>query len=336
MILRLVSISTKIFLAFCVFTACQNPKSKELGDTTDEIQSLSSLNQSIIESPNDAQLYLERARFYKASTSYTEAFNDIKRAIDLDSMDTEGHYELGALHYVTGNMGEAKFALEESVGLDPRNTKALLQLAEVYFVLTNHNRSMRFINDALKVDEQLPKAYFLKGLIYKEQKSFGLSKSSFQTVTELDPDNVEAFNLLGMLYASDDDSLALQYYESALSIDSTNLEVLYNRGYYYQDQLQAEEAIEAYNDMLRHHPNSSAAYYNKGYVLMGLMSQPEKAIAAFTEAIRYNPDYYQAYNNRAVCLEELGRVEQAISDYQIALELYPNFEPAILGLNRLN
>ncbi|NNC83675.1 MAG: tetratricopeptide repeat protein, partial [Flavobacteriales bacterium] len=244
-------------------------------------------------------------------------------------------YLIGSLYYATGQMGEAKYALEEAIELDPNNTSALLQLAEVYFVLTNHDRTMRMVNEALRVDEQLPKAYFLKGLVYREQRNSELAKSSFQTVTELDPDNVEAFNLLGMLYAEEGDSLAIQYYETALGIDPDNLEVLYNRGYFYQDNLMAEKALDAYNEMLEIHPESSAAYYNKGYVLMGLLSRPEEAIDAFTEAIRYNPSYYQAYSNRAVCLEELGRREQAEADFKKALEIKPNFDPAIEGLNRL-
>ncbi|NND94074.1 MAG: tetratricopeptide repeat protein [Flavobacteriales bacterium] len=300
------------------------------------VRTIEELNVLILKNPNSVELYLQRAAIHRAENSLNEAFNDVNRALSLDSLSSEAQFELGSLHYMVGNMGEAKFALESAIELDPANTEAMLELAELYFVLTNHNRSMRMINDALKVDEQLTKGYFLKGLIYKEQNNYELAKSSLQTVTELDPDHVEAFNLLGMLHAADGDSLALQYYETALAIDSTNLEVLYNRGYFYQDRLMAEEALQAYNKMLDHHPGSAVAHFNKGYVLMGLMSEPEKAIDSFTEAIRYNPQYYQAYSNRAVCLEELGRKDQAISDYEMALEIFPNFEPAVLGMNRLN
>jgi tetratricopeptide (TPR) repeat protein len=294
------------------------------------------LNQKILDNPNDANLYLERALYFKNSQDYTSSFNDLDRALALDSLNSVYHTERGSLLYTVGKVGEAKFALEKAMALDPLNVDAKLIMAEIFFVLTNQPRAMTLINDALKIDDQLPKAYFLKGLIYKEQGNVTLTKSSLQTVTELDPDNVEAFNLLGMTYAEEGDSLALQYYQSALVVDSTNREVLYNRAYYFQDQLKADEALWAYDELLRHHPNSAIAHYNKGYIHLGLMSEPERAVDSFTEAIRLNPEYFQAYNNRGVALEELGRLDQAESDYKKALELMPNFGPAIEGLNRLH
>ncbi|NND93324.1 MAG: tetratricopeptide repeat protein [Flavobacteriales bacterium] len=301
-----------------------------------ELSDIDVLNQQILDDPNNSELYFERALQHKKSLDYTTAFNDLDRALDLDSTNSEFHTERGSLLYTVGRVGEAKFALEKAMELDPDNVNAKLTMAEIYFVLTNHDRSMRLINHALRIDDQLAKAYFLKGLIYKEQNNSTLQKSSLQTVTELDPDNVEAFNLLGMAYASEDDALALQYYESALSIDSANREVLYNRAHLYQEQLKTEEALWAYGELLRHYPSSAIAHYNSGYIYLGLKSEPTKAVDSFTEAIRLNPEYYQSYYNRGVALEELGRIDQAIEDYQRALDISPNFEPAIEGLNRLN
>lgn len=98
----------------------------------------------------------------------------------------------------------------------------------------------------------------------------------------------------------------------------------------------AGEALWAYDELLRHHPSSAVAFYNKGYIYLGLLSEPEQAVNAFTEAVRLNPEYYQAYNNRGVALEGLGKTDQADLDYRKALELSPNFQPAIEGLNRLH
>lgn len=324
-----------LILLSSLWSCSCNPK-EQVDEESILEDSFYELNQKILNDPNDVELYMERALYHKKNVDYTSAFNDLDRVLSLDSTNSEYLTERGSLLYTVGRVGEAKFALERAISLDPQNTDAKIVMAEIYFILTNHTRSIRLINDALKIDDQLSKGYFLKGLIYKEQGNVSLTKSSLQTVTELDPDNVEAFNLLGMEYAAEGDALALQYYESALTVDSTNREVLYNRAYYYQDQIMAGEALWAYDELLRHHPSSAVAFYNKGYIYLGLLSEPEQAVNAFTEAVRLNPEYYQAYNNRGVALEGLGKTDQADLDYRKALELSPNFQPAIEGLNRLH
>ncbi len=324
-----------LLLGALILFGCSDTENGSLEHMDAVVKTESSINEDILNEPNNPQLYIDRAHVHITSGDFTSAFNDVRRAIEIDSTEANHFYELGALYYKVGRVGEAKFSLERAIRLDAKHTRAMLEMAEVYFVLTNHDRAMRLINDALRIDNQLEKAYFLKGLIYKEQGNSTLSKSSLQTVTELDPENVEAYNLLGMICAEEGDSLALEYYDTALSIDSTSREVLYNRAYYFQDRINPEKALIAYDDLLRHHPGTAVAYYNQGYIYNGLMSNPEAGVNSFTEAIRLNPRYYQAYTSRGVCLEELGRRDQAISDFEAALDIEPNFDPAIKGLNRL-
>lgn len=333
--------STKNLLFVLLFslpfiTSCDEERSQNSSAKPESDRTISSINEEILADPNNSDLYIDRSRRHVAIGDLNSAFNDVNRAIEIDSTNADHYFELGSLYYQIGKVGEAKYALERAMDLDPEHTDAKLEMAEVFFVLTNHDRAMSMINEALRVDDQIAKAYFLKGLIYKEQGNSSLSKSSFQTVTELDPENVEAFNLLGMIYAGERDSLALEYYNTALSIDSTSREVLYNRAFFLQEDLRAEAALQAYDDLLRHHPGTAVAHFNQGYVYMGLMSDPESGINSYTEAIRLNPSYFQAYTNRAVCLEEIGRREQAVADYNKALEIEPNFEPALKGLNRLH
>lgn len=297
---------------------------------------LEQVNLDIRDNPDNLDLYVERAKLLKADLKFAEAYNDLDRVIMADSSRGDVFYERGKLLFEIGKVGEAKYDLERALAINDQDVGAMLQLAEIYLVLKNKERSMTYVNDALRVDDQLPKAYFLKGLIYKELGNSELSISSFQTVTELDPDNVEAFNLLGMMYAEQSDSTALYYYNTALEIDSTSREVLYNRAFYFQDQVKPALALSAYQDLLRHHPDAAVAHYNSGYIWMGLYSEPDSALVQFNEAIAKNPNYHQAFIGRGVVLEELGRVGEAKVAFQTALDISPNEPQAIAGLNRLN
>ena len=325
------------FVILLLLGACFNSSSHQPDNVVKEgsDSSLDRINEALIENPNDPALYLDRAKLLRGQRNVRGAFEDVERALSIDSLLPEAHHEMGLLYYMDGQLGEAKFAFERAVALDASFTPSMLQLAEIYLVLRNYDRAMSEVNNALKIDQQIAQAYFLKGLIYKEQKNKDLAKSSFQTATELDPQNVEAFNLLGMLYAEEDDGLAMSYYNTVLDIDSAHKEALYNRAYFLQDQGHAEEAISAYDLLLKFHPGTAAAFYNKGFIYFGFLEDAPKAIDAFTEAIKSNPKYIQAYFNRAVALEEIGRKEAAIADYKNVIELEPGNAQSLAALNRL-
>jgi len=58
----------------------------------------------------------------------------------------------------------------------------------------------------------------------------------------------------------------------------------------------------------------------------------EQAVSHYEEALRINPDFTPGHNNLALALVELGRFEEAISHYQTALQNRPRYPRALYGL----
>jgi tetratricopeptide (TPR) repeat protein len=69
------------------------------------------------------------------------------------------------------------------------------------------------------------------------------------------------------------------------------------------------------------------AYYNRG-IAHGVLGNYKQAISDFDRAIEINPNYAKAYNNRGNAYAGLGNYKQAISDYDRAIEINPNYEYA--------
>ncbi len=58
---------------------------------------------------------------------------------------------------------------------------------------------------------------------------------------------------------------------------------------------------------------------------MGNLGRIEDAITSYDKALEFKPDYHEAWNNRGNALDDLGRFEEAIASYDKALEIKSDF-----------
>lgn len=65
------------------------------------------VNPNTMENPTTAQDFAQRGMAFYARESYTEAENDLRQAITLDSKDIEGHYRLGMVYKAVKRSDEA-------------------------------------------------------------------------------------------------------------------------------------------------------------------------------------------------------------------------------------
>jgi tetratricopeptide (TPR) repeat protein len=83
-----------------------------------------------------------------------------------------------------------------------------------------------------------------------------------------------------------------------------------------------EGAIQQFNQLLRRNP-SAMDYNNRGLVYFQ-SAQYEQAIADYNRALELNPHLDTAYNNRANYYAHQGKLLDAILDYERAIDLNPS------------
>jgi len=88
-----------------------------------------------------------------------------------------------------------------------------------------------------------------------------------------------------------------------------------------------KDSITLWNDALNSYPDTSVARNNLGNAYAG-KGNHNQAILEYDKAIEINPNYANAYNNRGSAYNKEGNRDQAISDYNKAIELNPNYADA--------
>lgn len=146
---------------------------------------------------------------------------------------------------------------------------------------------------------------------------------------------------------------ALQYYNKAISLDSTFYSAYYGKGLTLKKMRKYREAAKAHQGAIRHNPtytqayvalgkiyadldkyddaietykkgvgndpSSAKLYYELGAVYLNNKKDYQKAFQNFSKAVQLNPEYDLAFYSMGVSLTELTRYEQAADALNNAL-----------------
>ena len=316
----------------------------ELEAQADSIAQLDSLlrtiNQRIIDNPNDYTAYLERARYWGDRAMFPNAYTDILRAIGIDSTKSDIYLLRGELYFKQEKVKEAYDDYSTCLRFDSLSVQGLLKKTGIDIVLGNHDVARRQLNTALRVNEFEPEAYYLRGRLYKTMGDTDVSASSYKTAIEVDPDYYDAYIEVGLLYAAKKSDLAKEYYTSAIGIRPRSVEAWYNKAMYLQEtgfrkKERYKEAFTCYDEILKIDPTFVAAHFNKGFVFLEYMQQYDSASHYFSNAVNIFPGYFQAYYNRGLCNESLNKRAEAEADYRKALAIQPDYTEAAIALSRI-
>ena len=343
-------LTTFIIAGLLAFSSCdstttgknpENPSNTEATTSTGKPDSLlEAINKRIADSPNNYVNYLERAQYFGNRENYKLAFEDISRAMTIDSTRADIYLYKGELFFNQEKVKEAYEEYKNCLRFDAVNQDCLLKKAGIDIVLENYDLAREHINEALKQNEYNAYAYYLRGRMYKAQRDTATAASSYKTAIEVDPDYYDAYIEVGLLYAAQKNDLAKEYYNSAIDIKPRSIEAWYDKAMFLQEtgskrKDKYQEAFACYDTILHIDPGFIAAHFNKGFIWLEYLQKYDSAEVEFSKAITKYPSYYQAYYNRGLCYESLNRKKDAEADYRQALQLEPQYSDAARALDRL-
>ena len=298
---------------------------------TDQVQKeqksdIAQLSVQLLQNPNDLALLKKRKQLFLDRGNLEAAMIDQELIVSLDSSNHELLFELAEMQYQIAKNGRPNYYktslknLTKDLEAQEAHTASLLLRGELHYLYRKHEESLKDLNNVLKVDPYEEKAYYFKGLNFKELGDFKKAVSQFQTTVEQNPFHIYAYEQLAFIYAYLGNPLAELYFDNALAVDSSNVQMWYNKGMYLQRLERYADAEKCYNAMLRRDNFNQFANYNLGY-LNWLKQEYEMAANYFSDAIYTNSEYSEAYFARGLCFKELGNIPQARVDFQSAFRL---------------
>ena len=93
-------------------------------------------------------------------------------------------------------------------------------------------------------------------------------------------------------------------------------------------------AEKYYSDYIAKSPDSAKGYVSLGNVLL-LLKKPDDAIKQFDIAVQINPGYYKAYSGRGTANVFLGKRDDAFRDFNKVLEINPGDVTSLTSLGVL-
>ncbi len=304
-------------------------------EVVSQIPKIDKLDQQIKDNPNDPNLFFNRAQIYFKNQGYDEAIQDMAYAIQLDSTNIEYHHFLTDVYLKYPKSFQALLTMQRVVALHPQDVPSLQKLSHLHIILQQYQEAMNTLDQALKVDPQNASTYFLRGLTFQETDKEEEAIKAYRFSTELDADMIDAWIILGQLYQRREDPTAIQFFDNAVRVDTTNIFALHTKANYLQQTGATQKAIDTYRKIILLDPGYSDAHFNTGLAYLELDST-RLAHRSFDFVIKTEPANSQAYYYRGLTGELIGKLAQAKQDFEQTLNMDPNFKPARESLNRVN
>tara|TARA_B110001450_G_scaffold182917_1_gene170926 strand:- start:472 stop:1512 length:1041 start_codon:yes stop_codon:yes gene_type:complete len=304
------------------------------------------IDKEIINNPKSPNVYLKRALYHQNKRNFNSALEDINRALSItpDLSFLKYHkasilYELAVFNQDISLIDESKIYLDNCIKEDPDIISARILRAKIFLFEKKTEEAMKLANQVLKIDKRIAEAYFIKGMIYHFLGNSNLASSSYQTAIEVDPNYFDAYIHMGMLSEND---IAIDYYNSAIEINSSSIEAHRNKGLHYHFNENYTEARKAFRFIVKIDSNFEETYFNIGNTFLGEYnisnnnSILDSAFLYYQKATSLNSFYVQAIHNIGICYEIKNDLVKAKSCYVKAIEIDNNYSPSLKALNSLD
>lgn len=291
----------------------------------DYVLSIQYFNEVINAKPYLYEPYYFRAvaKFYLED--YNGAENDCSEAIELNPFIEDAYQLRGLCRIKEDKLEEAVADYTKVIEYKPLDQVSWYNRVLCRIQLKDYDTALAELR---KMNAQWPsynKIYSIEAQVLLQTKDTLRADSMFQAVLEKNPKDGEAWGTRGMIYYNrgyyaDADT----FLTKAISYSKDVPEYYINRALVRYQQRDLRGAMNDYDSALEIDTTNFLGHYNRG-LLRARVGEDNKAIEDFDFVLRLEPDNLLALFNRAVLLEKTGNYRAAVNDVSKVIADYPHF-----------
>jgi tetratricopeptide (TPR) repeat protein len=314
------------------FLACTNNTSDK--DATLSQPPYNRLTDSIDKAPKDAGLYFRRGTLLYTNGEAALAEQDLRTAWQLDPKEEH------ALRLTTvlkqKNADTAIVFLQQALKKIPSSIGLHILLAKGYESKNELDKALAICNDIINQYPGELDALMLKSEILKQQNKNKEALSVLEQAHSLAPGDVDLVHQLAFEYAEAKNPKVLPLCYSLIKADmeKRHAEPYYFKGLYYENTGHYKEAINYFDEAIRHDFNFLDAYMDKGQTYYDQKKYAD-ALKTFRLATTVFPSEALPYYWMAKTQQASGNKSQARLNYQRAYGLDKTLTEAKDSADRL-
>ncbi len=321
---------------------------------------------AIRKAPENARLYLGRARSFLKRNKHKAAITDLTKVIAFApsnyraylmrgvSYDYLGNYKLAIRDFSTAvnkapkrpeaynyrgssysEIGYIKLAIEDfstATRLAPHPRKAIDYYGRAaYRLLSNkHTQALEDFNKAIELNPKYYVAYNDRGIVHMNNGRYQLALKDFSTALKINPNYVNAHLNRGKLYLQQRRyRLALKDFHKGIEIGPHHSMAYVDRGDFYLRMKNYSSAILDYNKAVELDPRNPNAYRGRGDYHYN-RKQLDLAARNYSKSLEIEPDNTTVLSLRANIYFKKGLYKEAVRDYDRILRIDPGMVSAYL------
>jgi len=217
------------------------------------------------------------ANVYFEMGQYSNAEQEFKKTIQLDSNFVHAYNGLGTVYRITQRFPEAEINFKKAIQLDSNYITVYNSLGSLYRMTKRLDEAEKQFNKAIQLDSTFAKAYGNLGNLLSSQGRYPEAEKQFRRAIQLDSTFPSFQSGLGNVFRATGEYLkAEQQFKKVIQLDSTIANTYNNLGSVYNSTFRYLEAEQAFKKAIQLDSNFVIAYYNLGCTY-SLLKQPEQA-----------------------------------------------------------
>lgn len=280
------------------------------------------LQKVLLQSPDRHELRLKLATVYIQRQQPEQALVEIGAFHDAMDETAQSLVLYGLAHGASGDLDAAEEFFNQALRLDPASADARLNLAKVALYRRQIDRAAVLLREAINIDARLYEAYYLLARIETSKENITGAIKVYQDLLAIDQRQLEALYTSGLLQLDLGDfeavATTVNQLKTRFSDQSEGPRLEGMLAYRNGDYQKARTALQTSQNM---QPHLLGSYF------LGLthysLDELEMALSQFQRALDINPDFEQARVMVAMVLLKQRRLDDVVIETERLLRRSP-------------